>query len=109
MKIRINGVPAIAALSEAQKPITKEERDHLFDVVVSLANFADEKGLGAVSDKLEETLDALLEPGDAKGTEFATSRKVRWASSRREMTAMQGPAQMSKLKKATRRTLSALS
>ncbi len=109
MKIRINGVPAVAELSEAQKPITKEERDHLFDVVVSLANFADEKGLGGVSDKLEETLDMLLEPADSTRTKFASSRRARWASSRREMPVRRGPVPMSELKKATRRRLSTLS
>ncbi len=109
MKIRINGVPVGAKQSEARKPITKEEQDRLFDVVVTLANFADEKGLGDVSDKLEETLDMLLDPGGSARTKFASARRVGWASSRRKTPVRPGPAVMSELKKATRGRLSALS
>jgi len=90
-------------------PITQEERDRLFDVVVTLANFADEKGLEAVSDKLEEALDVLLEPGRGKRAEFATSRQARWASSRQKIPARRAPAPMLELKKAARRRLSELS
>lgn len=109
MKIRINSLPATVSLGDATKPITKEERDRLFDVVVTLTNFADAKGLGAVSDKLEEALDMLLASEDAEATEFATSRQVGWASSRREMPVERRTARMVELKKATRRRLSALS
>jgi len=109
MKIRINSLPATVSLGDAAKPITQEERDRLFDVVVTLANFADEKGLGAVSDTLEEALDMLLASEGAEATEFATSRRIGWASSRREMPVEGRTARMVELKKATRRRLSALS
>lgn len=109
MRIRITGAPDPVASVETPKPITKEERDHLFDVVVSLANYADDKGLGAVSDKLEETLDMLLEPGESERAEFASSRQSGWASPRRNVPLKRGPALMSELKKARRRRLSSLS
>ncbi len=109
MKIRINSLPAPASLGGATKPITKEERDRLFDVVVTLTNFADDKGLGAVSDKLEEALDMLLASEDGETTEFATSRRFGWASSRREMPVERRTTPMVELKNATRRRLSALS
>jgi len=74
MKIVVNGVSDASAFSQNSKPAPQSEQDQLFDIIVTLANFADEKGLEAVSDKLEETLDILLETDRGRRTEFATSR-----------------------------------
>ena len=109
MKIVVNGVADASAFGQNSRPVSKSEQDQLFDIIVTLANFADEKGLQSVSDKLEETLDILLETDHGRRTEFATSRfdGVEFVPSERARTAHR--ALMTELKKARLRRAPALS
>jgi len=57
MKINVSFSSEIDA---APSEISKQEKDCLFDNVMQLANYADNKGLQDVADILESALDVLL-------------------------------------------------